>query len=183
MSPKLGVVKVAAKTRALRNRTCTKCRRGLSSAAFGTNGPGQLRPRCRDCERARCNASYHKNREKAKRSQRAYRQAQGEAWAERNRLWREANPDYYAKNLERMRANGRRKSANRRARVAGVEHETIDPQTVYERSFGMCGICGSAVSRDDFQVDHIVPLAKGGAHIYENVHAAHAMCNYRKGAK
>lgn len=62
--------------------------------------------------------------------------------------------------------------------------EVINPQVVYERDAGICGICLSAVARDSaWQVDHVVPLSSGGAHTYGNVQLTHARCNYLKGKK
>ena len=31
------------------------------------------------------------------------------------------------------------------------------------------------------QIDHVIPLSKGGAHTYENLRVACAACNGRKG--
>ncbi|MGP5930327.1 HNH endonuclease [Corynebacterium glyciniphilum] len=53
-----------------------------------------------------------------------------------------------------------------------------------------CHICGGPIdphceypSPLYGSVDHIVPLSRGGAHIYENVKAAHLSCNSKKGAR
>jgi 5-methylcytosine-specific restriction endonuclease McrA len=32
-------------------------------------------------------------------------------------------------------------------------------------------------------MDHVVPLARGGDHLYSNVAVSHPLCNRRKGAK
>jgi 5-methylcytosine-specific restriction endonuclease McrA len=32
-------------------------------------------------------------------------------------------------------------------------------------------------------IDHIIPMAKGGGHIWDNVQVAHAICNSTKGAQ
>jgi 5-methylcytosine-specific restriction endonuclease McrA len=36
--------------------------------------------------------------------------------------------------------------------------------------------------RAAMEVDHILPLARGGPHRYENVQPSHGDCNRRKGA-
>jgi 5-methylcytosine-specific restriction endonuclease McrA len=53
-----------------------------------------------------------------------------------------------------------------------------------------CHLCGEEISRVEVHphplsatVDHVVPLAVGGKHSYENVRAAHFHCNNKKGAK
>lgn len=54
---------------------------------------------------------------------------------------------------------------------------------------GACGICGRAVSRKhayphplSASVDHIIPVAIGGATDIQNLQLAHLCCNHRKGA-
>jgi HNH endonuclease len=74
-----------------------------------------------------------------------------------------------------------------RARRYGVENEYINKLQVFERDGWICGICHEPVDREarwpaweSPSLDHIVPLAVGGAHIYENVQCAHLGCNLIK---
>lgn len=83
---------------------------------------------------------------------------------------------------EKGRARNRARMLARRAAIRGALVEPVDPGAVYDRAAGICGICGELVAPTDFQVDHVIPLARGGEHSYANVQAAHAMCNLRKGA-
>jgi 5-methylcytosine-specific restriction endonuclease McrA len=46
-----------------------------------------------------------------------------------------------------------------------------------------CYYCGSAVSGSVSHIDHMVPLARGGAHRVENLCVACPSCNLRKGKK
>lgn len=53
-----------------------------------------------------------------------------------------------------------------------------------------CYLCGSSIDYSlkwpdpkSFVVDHIVPIAKGGAHAFENTAACHADCNSKKRAR
>jgi len=96
---------------------------------------------------------------------------------ENAKAWAVAHP-------ERARMLGRQSRATRRARQMAMFVEHIDPSTVFDRDAGVCGICHEAVERNQqWEVDHIVPLSKGGAHSYANVQLAHIRCNRRKGAK
>lgn len=61
--------------------------------------------------------------------------------------------------------------------------EYIDPLVVLEREDGECGVCGVDVDPEAFEVDHVVPLIKGGRHSYSNVQVTHPACNRRKGTK
>jgi 5-methylcytosine-specific restriction endonuclease McrA len=91
--------------------------------------------------------------------------------------------EWAAQNPARRRERKRLDQAVRRARKLGQFVESVDPQRVFERDEGICGICGGEVDREDFHVDHMVPLAKGGKHSYANVQLAHPACNLRKGAR
>ena len=125
--------------------------------------------------------------------------------AEIRAKWREENPDYhrswYLANrnevLERVRgqyqrglasdpdgtrAKGRETAARRRARVRGLTVERIDFWKVWERDEGICGICREPADPQDWHLDHIVPIAKGGAHSYANVQISHPKCNWEKAA-
>jgi 5-methylcytosine-specific restriction endonuclease McrA len=94
---------------------------------------------------------------------------------DRERRWRRENPD-------KARAHSRRTQATRRARLSDACVEAVDPQIVWERDEGICGICGKPADRDDWHLDHIVPLSKGGEHSYANTQVSHSLCNQQKGA-
>jgi 5-methylcytosine-specific restriction endonuclease McrA len=89
-----------------------------------------------------------------------------------------------AKRLSRMEklAQRRKWEATRKARKLAAFVEQVDPILVYERDGGVCGICEEAVEFTGFEVDHVIPLARGGEHSYRNVQTAHPTCNRRKWA-
>lgn len=71
-----------------------------------------------------------------------------------------------------------------RARFHGVAYEPISLRRVLIRDGWKCGICCKPISRaakwPDLMcpsLDHVVPMSKGGPHLYANVQAAHFMCN------
>lgn len=46
-----------------------------------------------------------------------------------------------------------------------------------------CHICGDIFQNtDEIHIDHVIPWAKGGYTVLENLKASHAQCNLRKGA-
>jgi 5-methylcytosine-specific restriction endonuclease McrA len=76
----------------------------------------------------------------------------------------------------------------RRAAFLSLEAEAISVAGVVDRYGTDCSICGDAIdmslTRPDllsFSIDHIVSLARGGAHVYANVAPAHLLCNMQKG--
>jgi 5-methylcytosine-specific restriction endonuclease McrA len=138
----------------------------------------------RDKVRAADNARHRRDRDKrnAKKRER-YRHAP-EAQIARSAEWAAEHPEkrseYSAARRARNPGSNRLHAANYRARVAEAFVEPVDPQIVWERDEGVCGICGKPADRDDFHVDHVIPLSKGGEHSYANVQVAHPVCNVRK---
>jgi len=47
----------------------------------------------------------------------------------------------------------------------------------------MCGICADPVDPECYAIDHIIPICKGGGHVWENLQIAHHDCNVKKGRK
>lgn len=80
--------------------------------------------------------------------------------------------------------------AMRRARWRELTREPIDPRDIFRRDKWMCHICSKPVNRSAkcphpraATIDHVVPIALGGAHVKSNVKCAHFICNSKKGAK
>ena len=89
-----------------------------------------------------------------------------------------------------LKVNHRIGSRTRRARLAGVECEPIDPIKVFERDGYRCGLCGKRTLKAKRgtihprapELDHIVAISLGGSHTYANVQCSCRECNRRKGA-
>jgi 5-methylcytosine-specific restriction endonuclease McrA len=88
------------------------------------------------------------------------------------RGWRKNNPGRQAS-----------LSADYDARKRSAFVEEIDRQTVWLRDEGICGICDRPAEQQNFHIDHIKPISKGGLHRYANVQVAHPACNHEKHAK
>ncbi len=81
-------------------------------------------------------------------------------------------------------------TARKRARRYGVAYETVSPALVFERDGWQCQICRQATpielrgSHDDKapELDHIVPMSKGGPHSYTNTQCLCRACNRNKGS-
>ena len=79
----------------------------------------------------------------------------------------------------------------RRARMAGVHYEPVDPFKVFDRDKWQCQLCGvktPKVKRGTHdsnapELDHILPIAKGGSHTYLNTQCACRKCNMKKSDK
>lgn len=86
--------------------------------------------------------------------------------------WRKNNPDKVRDIRE-----------NRRARELGAFMEDVDRLDLWLVHQGLCGICNEPVEFDTAEVDHIIPLSRGGLHSYDNCQPAHVTCNRRKANK
>ena len=64
-------------------------------------------------------------------------------------------------------------------RVPRAIQRKISRRALFARDGWRCAYCGTASSR--LTLDHVVPRSKGGESIWENVVAACAPCNHRKG--
>lgn len=81
-----------------------------------------------------------------------------------------------------------------RKKLATIDHD-ITLTSVFNKDKGICYICGKPCDLNDYivkdgrkrtlgnypSIDHVVPLAKGGLHVWSNVRLAHIGCNSRKG--
>lgn len=67
--------------------------------------------------------------------------------------------------------------------LAGLPREYPDKDLVFERDGGMCHICLIGADPNDWHLDHIVPVSRGGLDRYDNVAVSHPFCNLSKGDK
>ena len=51
---------------------------------------------------------------------------------------------------------------------------------IYIRDKGRCGICGKFIPLNEFTIDHIVPISKGGTYNYDNLQCCCFKCNQLK---
>ena len=77
----------------------------------------------------------------------------------------------------------------RELKISVVTVHTVIDKKVFERDKWKCKSCGVQVQKNDIyandaaEVDHIVPLSKGGVHSYSNVQTLCRSCNGKKGSK
>ena len=75
-------------------------------------------------------------------------------------------------------------SIERKAEIKKVKRTTISKAVriaVYQRDKGICQICGKPVDINDFTVDHIIPLDRGGLNTMSNYRCLCKRCNEWKG--
>lgn len=87
--------------------------------------------------------------------------------------------------------NRRSTSIRKRCRKYGAYYDaSVKPSKIFARDHYVCQICGLVCDTHDKRwghfgpysptVDHIIALANGGNHVWENVQCAHAICNSYK---
>lgn len=187
-------------TTAIETKRCARCGEDRPTDQFyaAKTTRDRLDTWCRSCRSA-----YQKeNRERYREHSYAWRKRNPEkAKASRVRFLdthREHLHDYERRRYEQNRevmlarnANWRRdhrfliaaRDGERRAIKRGLTADKVDYESIVERDAWACHVCGGHVDLTTLSFDHVIPIAKGGPHTYENVKVAHQSCNYRKHTK
>lgn len=200
-----------AKDRPL-NRPCIECGQSfIYQPKFGGNSGRFCSSECRESRKSKTHNAWclaHQNEQKQKYA--AYRRkfkeqdpdyfkrhyaANRERKKRQSQEWYRENAEYalgrqkaYAskrlvENPDHVRAIGRKHAQSRRAIKKQVFVENVDPRVVFKRDKGICGICLKTVDpTSKWEVDHKIPISKGGAHSYANVQLSHRKCNRAKWA-
>lgn len=142
------------------------------------------RPDCKECVlaarraekaerpervKAREKARYQRHAERRKAESRAYYAMTRERQIAYRRAHYEMNKDAYAGY-----------SQKRKALLRGVEHTPYTRTEIYERDGGRCRGCQQVLAHDNFEIDHIVPLALGGPDTPANLQLMCKPCNRTK---
>lgn len=136
--------------------------------------------RCMDCSRERRKEYYSDNINAC--------QATAAEWKRRNREHlraynkeRQRDPEYRRNKAKAQRARKARMRSgadNKDPRIAALYQEAMD----WEKKLEACVISDDPIDLK-VHVDHIVPLALGGKHVFENLQILDARINMQKGAK
>lgn len=115
------------------------------------------------------------NREKIRASKRRYETENKEKVNAWKRSYRKRNPGKDAVNVQ-----------NRRAKLknAGGKIKTAEVLELYEKQKGRCALCGIRISKsgkNKYNMDHIIPLVKGGSNWISNIQLTCRPCNQSKG--
>ena len=113
-----------------------------------------------------------KNIDRADENRRKWRRENPERMAFLSKRWRENNPE------KQRTIMFNRNSASRGVRLA-VKHGLLEEMMNSQSS--ECAYCKINIS-DEFHVDHLVPISKGGGNLPQNLQLLCPTCNLRKGA-
>lgn len=97
--------------------------------------------------------------------------------SQHHKTWREKQ-----KGTQEWQDRLRDQKAIRRAREYGSKVERISWRQVWASFTGTCNICTKPLHLGihRYHFDHIVALARGGAHTTSNLQVTHATCNFSK---
>jgi len=129
---------------------------------------------------------YEENKEKVAELKRKWSKKNPEKVAESHRRWREKNLERLAEYLLKWGAANPEKSAERgrrrRARKANANgtHTAEQVKARFDYYGNKCIYCGS---EEDLQIEHRIPLARGGSDWPANLAPACGPCNRSKGTK
>ena len=94
-----------------------------------------------------------------------------------------------------LKSKKQKKHHDKRLEKYNISNDKIDLKVLYKRDRGICYLCGEKCDWNDHKWkngihytgnyypsrDHVIPLALGGEHTWENVRLAHMKCNMEKG--
>lgn len=161
------------------DRRCGHCglRKPVTDFYANRSRPDGLSNSCKDCDRARRRAFYHRDIEASRERGRAEYAANPAPRLATARRYRE---QHHEKHLAAIKAQ--------RAKQRGCDVvEVFASREILDRDEWRCGICGDRIDESfswphplSPSVDHVVPLAARGEHSRANAQAAHLGCNWRK---
>lgn len=118
-------------------------------------------------------AKYYEHHEDRLSYGKKYREEHADKVKAKNKRWAKNNPD-------KVRARTLRRVARRKG--AEGTHTAEDVLALYEEQCGRCAYCGITLY-DQYHVDHVIPLDKGGSDWPENLLLACPFCNCSKANK
>ena len=125
---------------------------------------------------------------RANETRNARRLVNGDSVREAEKAWRLANPEQFRATRKANRlahpVRDRQWSARKRAQKLGLAVTEVDYVAILTEYGMVCHICGEDIPDfDHLDFDHVIPLAKSGAHATENIRPSHSLCNMQKGSR
>lgn len=137
-------------------------------------------------QRAACKRWRQKNlkkvRDDAREAQRILRETNPELKRARDRAYYlRHREERIAAAVEYQRDHPEHRSRYKARRKGAAVVERFSHGEIAERDDWTCHICDLEVTREDWSIDHLVPLSLGGDHTRVNVKIAHHSCNASRG--
>jgi len=164
-------------------KTCSKCRESKPVSAFSKNKSSKhrLQNNCRTCAKA-CTAAWTEaNKDRAAAKAAAWKAANRDRVAANNAAWKIANPEKVSiKKAKWASANPEKRAASKHRRRALTASNGVNAVTTAETAEIIAMPCTACGVAGPSQVDHIIPIARGGAHSIGNLMPLCRSCNASK---
>lgn len=170
--------------RKVRERPCIMCGGPRDIVVAYTTNQGKRskrwNPRCRACSAAKRKAAHEANKEESLQKSRDWKDANRDRIAAYNRE-RQQDPEVRALKAYHQRL--------RKARTRSGQGDDAAVRAVYlyakevERVVARCPLFAIPELGYEMQVDHIMPLSRGGPHVADNLQVLPKGLNMRKGVR
>jgi 5-methylcytosine-specific restriction endonuclease McrA len=153
------------------SKTCVTCRQTKPFAEFNKNKRMAygLSNKCRPCDNAQSAKFRAEHPEKAKASVTRWKAKNSERIVQLNRAYAKRNPGKYSEYAK-----------VRRARLMSVGVAIVSEKEITRLYASPCFYCGSI---ERIEIDHAIPLSRGGRHAIGNLVPACRICNSTKHSK
>lgn len=171
------------------SKACTKCGQIKPISEFGfhrgtKSAKSGIRPACKKCESDDTKQRYYANKGLKPNPSLEWRKKNPEAWKRLQRKSYEANREKRIAEMKIWAENNpiliRNYASIRRVRKLSAKTFLVTPKEIKKMLSKPCSYCYSSQST---QLDHIIPLSRGGDHSIGNLTGSCKKCNLSKGAK
>lgn len=159
--------------------TCKACSLTLPTDSFRVHKRGYRIGKCRQCENAYQREFYAKGGEVTRKRKRDH---MAKLWAEKPEAMRLVSREFHHRNKERINAQRRGHHVTRLFWTRALKFRGItaaDLARLWKKQRGLCALTGRKLDRTA-QVDHKLPLARGGTDELTNLQWTTAEANRSK---
>lgn len=167
-------------------KSCCRCKAILPIDCFNKDKQtiDGLQRRCRICNRQVNQKDYQIHREKRLIKDAKYRKDNPDKTKAAIKRWANVNKQSLRNNTKKWNHNNpeyaRQIKQIRRARKLANGIFKVSKKEIYKLYNSPCIYCGSL---ENIQIDHVIPIARGGTHGIGNLVSACMSCNTSKGKK
>jgi hypothetical protein len=173
-------------------KTCSKCHQEFpATLEYFYKKLDSISSTCKQCGAERSRQWRKENPDKLKK--------QGQEWRKKNlsrynlnkKKWRQKNPEAHKKSRDNWYKNNKNKRTEynnrRRANKLNNGWEKYTEQDMFNKYGTDCYLCQqpidlniSRTEPEGLNIEHVIPIAKGGPDTLENVRPSHRKCNQSK---
>jgi hypothetical protein len=173
-------------------KTCVGCKEVKPLVEFdeykNSAGNRSFRSRCKPCFKTYNQEYSETHKEQRNEISRQWARENAERIREQSRQRYAQDPERFRQKAQEWRADNLHVKADgesrRRARLRDCPRiEKINRYEIIKRDNATCYLCLRRLPMWAITLDHVIPLAKGGSHITDNLRVACRSCNSSKGAR